>query len=112
MRQDPDVVLIGEMRDLETAKRFYDSVFNWGYETDATGYVAVKAGDRVAIFAVATDAPVTPDTLATPDISAAPPTLASPARPAADAGSTQIPSSCASFRCMATIWSSVAAMIR
>lgn len=33
-------------RDIEAAKSFYAKVFDWTYETDESGYVAVKAEDR------------------------------------------------------------------
>ena len=36
-----------QTRDIEAAKTFYSSVFDWTYETDAQGYVVVKAGDRM-----------------------------------------------------------------
>ncbi len=34
-------------RDLEGAKSFYGAIFDWTFETDAQGYVLVKAQDRI-----------------------------------------------------------------
>jgi len=36
-----------QTRDLDAAKSFYSAVFDWTYDTDAQGYVVVKAEDRM-----------------------------------------------------------------